>query len=100
MIYDPLYIPHLVKVLTSLLSLDHPARTNASEENVHEFPVAYIASAVRNPETLIYFVETVRKAGLRMIEVSESMRPATCLAEINGLNRSTILIHRLQAWRD
>jgi hypothetical protein len=89
-----------VRLLASLLSLDHPARTNALEESVHEYPVAYVASAIRNPETLVYFVATVRKAGLRMIEVSESMRPATCLTDINGLNRSTILIHKLQAWRD
>ncbi|KAG0504748.1 hypothetical protein M758_N021500 [Ceratodon purpureus] len=100
LIYDPLYIPHLVKLLASLLSLDHPARTNISEQSVHEYPVAYIASAVRNPETLVFFVETVRKAGLRMVEVSESMRPATCLSDVSGFNRSTILIHRLQAWRD
>lgn len=100
LIYDPSYIPHLVRVLASLLSLDHPATISQLERSVYEYPVAYIATAIRNPDTLVFFVEEVKKAGLRMIEVSESMRPAPCLGNIAALNRATILIHKLQAWSD
>lgn len=100
LIYDPTYIPHLVRLVASLLSLGHPLRTNDSELIVHEYPVAYIASAIRNPDSLIFFVETVKKAGLRMTEVSESMRPLLCFPQISSLDRSKILVHRLQAWKD
>lgn len=100
LIYDPTYIPHLVRLLASLLSLGHPSRTNDSEFIVHEYPVAYIASAIRNPDSLIYFVKTVKEAGLRMTEVSESMCPLRCFPQISSLDRSKILVHRLQAWKD
>lgn len=100
LIYDPLNIPPLVNLLASLLPVGRPIRTNGLEQNVYEYPVAFIASAIRNPDTLVYFVETVRKAGLKMAEVGETMRPAICLTGISDLDRSTILIHKIQAWKD
>lgn len=132
MTYDTTYIPHLVRVLTSLLSIGHSKQINglnasepASPEGrlsshrgtsrdsqapktrrqltdmgVHEFPVAYIASAVRNPETLMLFVETTNRAGLEIMDISESMRPSRCFPEISGFDRSRIVIHRVRAFKE
>lgn len=62
---------------------------------MYEFFVVYIVFVVWNFEMFIYFVEIVRKVGLRMIEVSESMWLVICLVEVNGFNRLIILIYRL-----
>lgn len=59
LIYDPTYLPHLVCLLASLLSLGHPTRINDLELGLHEY-FAYIASAIRNPESFIFLVEMVK----------------------------------------
>jgi hypothetical protein len=58
--------------------------------------IAYIASALRNPETLVYFVETARAAQLEITDVTDVMQPLKCFTDIKGFDRTRIRLHRLQ----
>jgi hypothetical protein len=58
--------------------------------------IAYIASALRNPETLVYFVETARAAQLEITDVTDVMQPLKCFTDIKGFDRTRIRLHRLR----
>ncbi|EYU33350.1 hypothetical protein ABFS82_13G085000 [Erythranthe guttata] len=85
-IYNPSCLPHLVRVLTGLLTHEHP---NASG------PVAYIASVVRNIDTLNYFLALAEKAKLIVTDLTESTEVSNFLPYLRSYNQCSIRLFRI-----
>ncbi|MCO5603506.1 hypothetical protein L7F22_057657 [Adiantum nelumboides] len=107
LIYDVSSIPHLVRLLTMLLSgrFKHAnsCQSENSSSNEHEYtsqtsvhrPVAYLATVIRNVETMATFASSACQAGLIVEDVTETMRPPVFLPQITDIDRSAICLHRL-----
>eukprot|EP00249_Psilotum_nudum_P030702 c43620_g1_i1 orf=199-1395(-) len=122
LIYDPRFIPHLIRVLTQLLlkNVSLPAcqtqlngMNSMSEKRYKEegrnlkhsngsscadaviSPVAFLATAIRNLETLYLFLSLAHKSGLVVQDVTQAMQPIACLPALSDYDRSSICLHKL-----
>lgn len=98
-IYDPVCLPHLVRVLTILLS---PMNQNIKHENGElyyndgcngkpkERPVAYIACVIRNIETFNYFLSLGDQANLDIMDLTDSLKPKNLLPYMQSYNQADI----------
>ncbi|KAI3798586.1 hypothetical protein L1987_33863 [Smallanthus sonchifolius] len=112
-IYDPQCIPHLVRVIATLLTTkksnslhkdgsqvsivpndqlnsDIP---NGYEELVHASttqPVAYIASVVRNISTYNYFHVVAQEANLRVVDITQNVKMFNFLPYMLSYQRSSV----------
>lgn len=113
LIYDPECIPDLVRLLKLFLSrgckqdngqaeriaaagnrdmyIEHQ---NQIENHNYVRPIAYLATVIRNIDTLNMFVSSARFAGLYVEDVTQSMRPPVFVPQIAHIDRSSICLHR------
>ncbi|MED6222309.1 hypothetical protein PIB30_063101 [Stylosanthes scabra] len=120
-IYDPVCLPHLVRVLTilmnrtksdscSLLPNNKPENGNACDESVgrckavynggangksKEAPVAYITYVIRNIETFNYFLSLVKQANLDIMHLSDSLKPLNLLQYMQSYNQTHVKLLRI-----
>lgn len=109
-IYDPLCIPHLVRVLAALLR----PKKSKSPIQIHSFdvcqgkanngttdphykcpastegPVAYIASVIRNIDTFNYFLAVADQANLTVRDITEKIKPFDLLPYMLSYQRSNV----------
>ncbi|CAA6663567.1 unnamed protein product [Spirodela intermedia] len=116
-IYDPLCLPHLVRVLSLLLK---PRRSHIS--NLHEgdgtpagcgeedpvrnesrrrseAPAAYIAVVIRNVETFHCFLELARGAHLAAVDITEEMPPSQLLPYMGSYDRAGVRLYQISSTR-
>ncbi|CAN1161363.1 Protein-lysine N-methyltransferase EEF2KMT [Linum perenne] len=74
-IYDPSCIPHLVRVLASL---------------VKRGAMGYIASVIRNVDTFDCFLDVAEKAELVVSDVTDAIRPLELLPYMNSYSQNGI----------
>lgn len=60
-------------------------------------PIAFIATVVRNMDTLNMFISSAHLAGLVVEDIPESMRPPILLPQLTEIDRSTILLYRVKS---
>ncbi|KAL1350612.1 hypothetical protein HN51_014643 [Arachis hypogaea] len=109
-IYDPVCLPHLVRVLAILLNRTKsdsckPENGDACDESVgrckvvyngvadgksKEAPVAYIAYVIRNIETFDYFLSLAKQANLNIMDLSDSLKPLNLLRYMQSFNQSHV----------
>ncbi|CAI8615487.1 unnamed protein product [Vicia faba] len=118
-IYDPVCLPHLVRVLTILLSrmnpntkyengeLSYKCATDRSDGRCKpdnydgcncepkEGPVAYIACVIRNIETFNYFLSLGDKASLDIVDLTDSLKPMNLLPYMQSYNQADIKLLRV-----
>lgn len=99
-IYDPVCVPHLVRVLSMLLRRDgRQGGTNgtSADEFVYETeaPVAYIATVVRNPETFDCFATAAADTGLSVLNITSSTAPSRFLPYMLSYDRSSVQLLRI-----
>ncbi|KAM6558288.1 hypothetical protein CsatA_027527 [Cannabis sativa] len=105
-IYDPVCLPHLVRVVATLLN--HTKKSYSEEEEVNNCqgslmgetqgnlglwrkgPVALIASVIRTIDTFNYFLELVDKANLSITDITQTLKPVNLLPYMKSYNRSSI----------
>ncbi|KAI5059851.1 hypothetical protein GOP47_0026170 [Adiantum capillus-veneris] len=107
LIYDVSCIPYLVRLLAMLLSrgMKHESSCQGKNSSAygHEYishtdvvpPIAYIATVIRNVETMDIFVSSACQAGLLVEDVTDTMRPPIFLPQITGIDRSAIRLDRV-----
>ncbi|XP_071707530.1 uncharacterized protein [Rutidosis leptorrhynchoides] len=113
-IYDPQCIPHLVRVIATLLTKtnsnsrpkDSSMGSTVSDDHVNndihnncyeEFvrvsmtqPVAYIASVVRNIDTYNHFLMTAQQASLRIVDITQNVKMINFLSYMLSYPRSSV----------
>ena len=109
-IYDPVCLPHLVRVLAILLNRTKsdsckPENGDACDESVgrckvvyngvadgksKEAPVAYIAYVIRNIETFDYFLSLAKQANLNIMDLSDSLKPLNLLRYMQSYNQTHV----------
>ncbi|WMV49192.1 hypothetical protein MTR67_042577 [Solanum verrucosum] len=121
-IYDPLCLPHLVRVLAILLkredhNLHHlnngckdyyppDRRCFESEESssagdldlspgLGQEPVAYIASVIRTIDTFNYFLSLAEKEKLLVSDITETMKPLDLLPYVKSYQRSNVRMFKI-----
>lgn len=119
-VYDPTFLPHLVRVLVVLLrcensvseEVDAVSEFDASQCKVMsnatqnaEFSgdpipsvkgrVAYIASVVRNVDTLRYFLSLAKQSNLIVTDLTEKVKPFNFLPYIKSYQQSGIKMFRI-----
>ncbi|CAN6326652.1 unnamed protein product [Urochloa humidicola] len=96
--YDPVCVPHLVRVLSMLLRRDgRQGETNgkSGDEVETEGPVAYIATVVRNAETFNCFAKSAADAKLSAINITSSAAPSNCLPYMLSYDRSSVQLLKI-----
>ncbi|KAL2514741.1 S-adenosyl-L-methionine-dependent methyltransferase superfamily protein [Forsythia ovata] len=117
-VYDPSYLPHLVRVLVVLLKCENSdseevqtgSEFDACQRKVTsnatpnaEFSsdpsvkgcVAYIASVVRNIDTLHYFLSLAKQSNLVVTDLTEKVKPFTFLPYVKSYKQSSIRMFRI-----
>lgn len=97
-IYDPVCVPHLVRVLSMLLKRDgRGGETNgkSGDEFETESPVAYIATVVRNIETFNCFTKAAADAKLSAANISSSAAPSNFLPYMLSYDRSSVQLLKI-----
>ncbi|THU57037.1 hypothetical protein C4D60_Mb11t23540 [Musa balbisiana] len=106
-IYDPHCIPHLVRVLSALLSptSSEPKGNGANccgptqdtddvdkllQNKEEEAPVAYIATVIRNQKTFDYFLRVAAESPLSVLDITEMMKPMFLLPYMLSYYRSSV----------
>nr|XP_009385080.1 PREDICTED: uncharacterized protein LOC103972458 isoform X3 [Musa acuminata subsp. malaccensis] len=106
-IYDPHCIPHLVRVLSALLSptSSEPKGNGANccgptqdtddadkllQNKEEEAPVAYIATVIRNQKTFDYFLRVAAESPLSVLDITEMMKPMSLLPYMLSYDRSSV----------
>lgn len=92
-IYDPVCVPHLVRVLSMLLRRDGRQRETkgiSGDEFKTEAPVAYIATVVRNLETFNCFATAAANAKLSVSNITSSAAPSKFLPYMLSYDRSSV----------
>ncbi|CAH9087160.1 unnamed protein product [Cuscuta europaea] len=102
-IYDPLCLPHLIRVLAILLnqdssndgSLGKSTRNNEQndanlQDGLPRLPVAYIASVVRNIDTFNCFLTLADEANLSVLDITERAKPFDLLPYAKSYQQSSI----------
>ncbi|XP_010255783.1 PREDICTED: protein-lysine N-methyltransferase EEF2KMT isoform X3 [Nelumbo nucifera] len=110
-IYDPICLPHLIRVLSILLNPsksvaadcdncqgfdtqvaaahNHVPNTK-SQPNTTKHPVAYLATVIRNVDTFTCFLRLAAEAHLSVVDVTETWQPLNLLPYMQSYNRSSI----------
>ncbi|KAF8018029.1 hypothetical protein BT93_H3049 [Corymbia citriodora subsp. variegata] len=126
-IYNPLCLPHLVRVLSILLdktksSSQLPrvgcdgaigsshdcsdgcgardavaACDSAGNASPAEHPTAYISSVIRNANTFDHFLALVDEANLAITDLTGTLQPASLLPYMQSYNRSSIRLFELSS---
>lgn len=119
-IYDPVCLPHLVRVLTILLNQTNPNSEREHENGDYyngatdrpdgrykpvnydgyngqpkEAPVAYIAFVIRNIETFNYFLSLGDQANLDIVDLTDSLKPMNLLPYMQSYNQADIKLLRI-----
>ncbi|KAF8725836.1 hypothetical protein HU200_020397 [Digitaria exilis] len=97
-IYDPVCVPHLVRVLSMLLKRDgRGGETNgkSGDEFETESPVAYIATVVRNIETFNCFTKAAADAKLSAANITSSAAPSNFLPYMLSYDRSSVQLLKI-----
>ncbi|KAJ8509635.1 hypothetical protein OPV22_000069 [Ensete ventricosum] len=89
-IYDPHCIPHLVRVLSALLSPTSSVGKRPQNKEEDEAPVAYIATVIRNQKTFDYFVRLAAECSLSVLDITEMMKPIILLPYMLSYDRSSV----------
>ena len=118
-IYDPVCLPHLVRVLSILLRpkqthssthsfpgsehVDDANHGNDVDNGSHghkacrsERPVAYIASVIRNIDTFNHFLGIVEQSNLSICDITDELKPMNLLPYMYSYNRSSIRLFTLK----
>ncbi|XP_039164257.1 protein-lysine N-methyltransferase EEF2KMT-like isoform X3 [Eucalyptus grandis] len=126
-IYDPLCLPHLVRMLSILLdktksssrlpgvgcggaigsSHDYSdgcgshdvvaACSSAGNAGPTEHPMAYISSVIRNANTFDHFLALVNEANLAITDLTGTLQPASLLPYMQSYNRSSMRLFKLSS---
>ncbi|XP_078446960.1 uncharacterized protein LOC144715832 isoform X2 [Wolffia australiana] len=108
-VYDPLCLPHLVRVL-SLLLKPNPHRAgrthhSQSQEGAQdskglkespiksENPIAYLAIVIRNQGTFESFLQQASKAGLVTVDLTTEMQPLHFLQYMSSYVRAEVKLY-------
>ena len=124
-IYDPVCLPHLVRVLSILLnqmnssfcrqhasckSLSTNIKLGNGEQNHEdatdicngrckaiskEAPVAYIAYVIRNIETFNCFLTLGKQANLDIVDLTDSLKPLNLLCYMQSYNQASVKLLRI-----
>ncbi|KAI4367864.1 hypothetical protein MLD38_016487 [Melastoma candidum] len=115
-IYDPLCLPHLVRLLTILLHPKEPSyprhilnhkshKTGMSSGNSMsrgtgpcspaKSPDAYISSVIRNAETFNQFLLLADQANIAIQDITETFQPLDLLPYLQSYDRSSIRLFKL-----
>ncbi|PAN17220.1 hypothetical protein PAHAL_3G114500 [Panicum hallii] len=96
--YDPVCVPHLVRVLSMLLRRDRRQGENngkSGDEFQTEGPVAYVATVVRNAETFNCFAKAAADAKLSAINIASSAAPSNLLPYMLSYDRSSVQLLKI-----
>ncbi|KAG2624539.1 hypothetical protein PVAP13_3KG141500 [Panicum virgatum] len=96
--YNPVCVPHLVRVLSMLLRQDRRQGENKGkfgDEFQTEGPVTYIATVVRNAETFNCFAKAAANAKLSAINISSSAAPSNLLPYMLSYDRSSVQLLKI-----
>lgn len=126
-IYDPLCLPHLVRVLSILLdktksssqlprvgcdgaigsSHGHSdgcgsrdvaaACDSAGNAGPIEHPMAYVSSVIRNANTFDHFLALVNEANLAITDLTGTLQPASLLPYMQSYDRSSMRLFKLSS---
>lgn len=58
-------------------------------------PIAFLATVIRNMDTVNMFISSAHLAGLLVEDVSHTMRPSVCLPQVTSIDRSAICLHKV-----
>ncbi|KAH7306423.1 hypothetical protein KP509_22G010900 [Ceratopteris richardii] len=114
LIYDSSSIPYLVALMVMLLAkrkqgsylvkgggviMQQEMQDESTHDNSHQTsvtcPIAYVATVIRNIETMNLFISSASQAGLDVEDVTETMRPPIFLPQLK-FNRSTVCLHKIR----
>ncbi|CAL4895753.1 unnamed protein product [Urochloa decumbens] len=96
--YDPVCVPHLVRVLSMLLrrhGRQGETRGKSGDEFETEGPVAYIATVIRNAETFNCFTKSAADAKLSAINITSSAAPSNFLPYMLSYDRSSVQLLKI-----
>ncbi|CAL4910394.1 unnamed protein product [Urochloa decumbens] len=96
--YDPVSVPHLVRVLSMLLRRDGrqgETKGKSGDEFETEGPVAYIATVIRNAETFNCFAKSAADARLSAINITSSAAPSDFLPHMLSYDRSSVQLLKI-----
>ncbi|CAL5097025.1 unnamed protein product [Urochloa decumbens] len=95
--YDPVCVPHLVRVLSMLLRRHgrQGETRGKSDEFETEGPVAYIATVIRNAETFNCFTKSAADAKLSAINITSSAAPSNFLPYMLSYDRSSVQLLKI-----
>ncbi|XP_010546668.1 PREDICTED: putative uncharacterized protein DDB_G0277003 [Tarenaya hassleriana] len=110
-IYDPSCLPHLVRVLATLLQKrpSHSAERDNSPEKCSEneyanaageqehAPVAYIASVIRNADTFNVFLKLLDQTELSITDITEKLKPLEFLPYMRSYDRSSVQLFSISS---
>ncbi|RCV15455.1 hypothetical protein SETIT_3G057600v2 [Setaria italica] len=97
-VYDPVCVPHLVRVLSMLLRRDSKqgeVNRKSGDELEMDGPVAYIATVVRNAETFNCFAKAAADAKLSAINIGSSTAPSNFLPYMLSYDRSSVQLLKI-----
>ncbi|XP_074592071.1 uncharacterized protein LOC141847876 isoform X2 [Curcuma longa] len=110
-IYDPLCIPHLIRVLSTLLNsaASEPkankvgccSLSQETEDAQHGLrtsgaaPIAYIATVIRNQETFDCFLRVATESSLSVVDITEMVKPLNLLPYMQSYDRSSVHLLRV-----
>ncbi|KAL3728237.1 hypothetical protein ACJRO7_032910 [Eucalyptus globulus] len=102
-IYDPLCLPHLVRVLSILL--DKRKSIGSSRDysrgcDSYDVVAAcdtYISSVIRNANTFDCFLASVDKANLAITDLTRTLQPASLLPYMQSYDRLSIRLFKLSS---
>lgn len=98
-IYDPSCLPHLVRVLSTLLNRRKTSNNKAKSqgatlksliEEMETGPVALIASVIRNIDTFNCFLNLCCQNDVFVKDMTESIRPFNLLPYMESYNRPDV----------
>ncbi|KAG8067134.1 hypothetical protein GUJ93_ZPchr0005g15091 [Zizania palustris] len=108
-IYDPVCVPHLIRVLSMLLSRGNNGGINDlanKEETKYEFtggspteapnpPIAYMATVIRNAETFNCFGKAAADASLSVANITNSEAPSNLLPYLLSYDRVSVQLLKI-----
>ncbi|XP_019440539.1 PREDICTED: protein-lysine N-methyltransferase EEF2KMT isoform X3 [Lupinus angustifolius] len=98
-IYDPLCLPHLVRLLTILLNRMEPHNGPSLNGLAKEAPVAYIACVIRNIETFNFFLSLGDQAKLDIVDLTDSLKPVKLIRYMQSYNEADVRLLRITCTR-
>ena len=97
-IYNPACVPHLVRVLSTLLRGDNGRRRSANTATSDEVSwngvaggrVAYIATVIRNVDTFDCFAKAAADAELSVVNITSTAAPLSFLPYMLSYDRLSV----------